>query len=351
MSTRTENQVREELRSARSADRIHSAYLFDGPVGTGKRAVADWLCRLLLCKSDGPDPCERCSSCLKSHLDPETGQPVHADWQRLAPDGQSFKIEQIRNLQRVLSLTAQERGRRVGLLLEADALTQSAANALLKTLEEPPPGTTLILVATTGDALPSTIRSRSLRFRFRAERPAAIAAALEQAGRPTETAWLAAQLGGGSLASTQNWVEENLEAAEQMLAVLREASGAPISRLLEAAEEFRGGGESVRTRTALFLDVYEALALREMRAASRDGSGAAADPQSSESSAEPGASASPGGDRTSSSAPARVTDRRPQSLEWWVSRAEQVARVRREWHRRNLNPQLAVEGLLFALRA
>jgi len=337
MSTRTASEVRDELRSARSSGRIHSAYLLDGPEGTGKREVAHWLCRLLLCSADGPDPCEQCNSCHKSHLDPTSGAPLHTDWQRLLPDGNTFKIDQIRSLQRALSLTSQEGGRRVALLLEADALSTAAANALLKTLEEPPPRTSLILVARSGDALPSTIRSRSLRLRFRAARPAEIRTELERDGQDAEAAWLAATLCGGSTPACASWITENLEPARELFEELARSAGlAPdadpgakvsISSLLDLSESFRGGGEAVRHRTELFFDVYEALCQREIRRH-------AGAPAGAESGLTRSGDASPD----------------DASLDHWLSRAEHVARTRREWTRRNLNPQLAIEGLLFALR-
>jgi len=312
MSTRTASEVREELRHARAVERLHSAYLFEGPAGTGKREVAEWFARLLLCQERGPDPCERCGGCAKSRLDPDGGASRHADWHRLSPDGASFKIEQVRMLQRALSLTPQEGGHRVGLLLRAEALTVAAANALLKTLEEPPPRTALLLVARSGDTLPSTIRSRSVRLRFRPTPADQIVAELERQGLGPRDAWLAAQLGGGSPAAAAAWAADHLEAARELWSQLEAVPQGSNGDLLTLAESFRGGGESVRERAELFFDVYAAFARDAIHS---------------------------------------VLHEAPPALEQWLERADRVASARREWSRRNLNPQLVVERLLFALRA
>jgi len=321
MSTRTASEVREELRHARAHDRVAGAYLLEGPAGTGKTDTAHWLSRLLLCHAEGPEPCERCEGCRRSRLDPDTGTPLHGDWQRVVPDGASLKIDQVRALQRALSLTSQERGRRVGLLLHAERLTLEAANALLKTLEEPPPDTTLILVTRSADALPATIRSRSVRLRFRPESRRPLAERLEAQGHDPRAAWLAATLAGGSEQTALDWLEQHLETARELWAPFSGGTGAGDAdgarRLsdgerLEFAETFRGRGEAVLQRLDLFLDVFEAISGEELR-------------------------------REVVRDPPRRRD-----VERCLDRLERVAEARRELVRRNLNPQMVVEGLLFS---
>jgi DNA polymerase III delta' subunit len=188
---------RAELVRAVAADRVHGAYLFEGPAGTGRGATALWLARLLVCREPGNGPCERCPDCLRS-APTEEGNALgsHADLRLIEPDGALIKVDQVRALQRDLSLAPNEGGRRVAVLLGAERLNAAAANALLKTLEEPPARTTLILVAEHADGLPATVRSRTVRIRFAPEAESAVAEALQREGFAESDAWLAASLGG-----------------------------------------------------------------------------------------------------------------------------------------------------------
>src|SRR5262245_41556775 len=233
MSAQGASAARDELRRARASGRVHGAYLIEGAPGSGAYELALWLARLLLCTASGPDPCEACPGCRKTRLDPESGTPLHPDWVLLGPDGANLRIEQVRQLQRHLSLVANEGGRRVGLLQDADTLTLQAANALLKTLEEPPPGATLILVARSSGALPPTIRSRTIRLRIQAPSVESVAEALARGGLDPDDARLAAELGGGTPASAQAWAEEHLETARELRALVRVAEGANDSEILD----------------------------------------------------------------------------------------------------------------------
>src|SRR5262245_13379899 len=312
MSAQGASAARDELRRARASGRVHGAYLIEGAPGSGAYELALWLARLLLCTANGPDPCETCPGCRKTRLDPESGTPLHPDWVLLGPDGANLKIEQVRQLQRHLSLVANEGGRRVGLLRDADTLTLQAANALLKTLEEPPQGATLILVARGSQGLPPTLRSRTVRLCIGAPAVEGVAAALERGGMAPEDAWLAAEVGGGSESAAQAWAEEHLETARELRTLLQAAESANDGEILDGAEQFRGGGEALRTRTQLFFDVYEAHARQAIRAAVE---------------ADDSAEASR-----------------------WLECAERGLAARRETRLRNLNPQLVVEGLLLELR-
>src|SRR5581483_3689892 len=96
-----------------------------------------------------------------------TERDLHPDWIQVQPvdDSRQIRIEQVRDLAQELSLTSHQGGYKVGVLSPADVLNRFAANALLKTLEEPPPRTVLILVATQPSRLPATILSRCQRIR------------------------------------------------------------------------------------------------------------------------------------------------------------------------------------------
>ncbi len=139
------------LTTALNAGRVPHAYLFTGPPGIGKADMAEQLARALLCGANGPRPCGRCADCNRiAH-----GNAFNL--QRIVPDGSQIKIEQIRTMTELMT-TGPDRG--VVIIGPAEAMRDQPANALLKTLEEPPPGWTMILLAASTEALLPTIRSR-----------------------------------------------------------------------------------------------------------------------------------------------------------------------------------------------
>jgi DNA polymerase-3 subunit delta' len=146
--------------------RVPGALLFLGPGHVGKRTAALALAQVLNCERPlgpehgGPDACGTCPSCRKI----EAG--AHPDVETVAPDGQFLKIDQIRAVTDRLGLNPLLARRRVIVLSQAERMNVQAANAFLKTLEEPPADTTLVLCATEAAALPETIVSRCMAVRF-----------------------------------------------------------------------------------------------------------------------------------------------------------------------------------------
>ncbi len=316
--TRAETQgIRTELARARASGHVHGAYLFEGPPGTGKLETALWFARLLLCKQVGANANEPCGGCHDCHLlAARDGQPgaqlSHPDLHWVLADGAQIKIDAVRDLRVALSLVANERGRRIALIPEAEKLRAAPANALLKTLEEPPPGAVLILVTSSAAILPRTLRSRTMRVRFTPWSEPDVRAALQAEGMPESDAALASALGGASPAAARSWAEASLEDARGMHEFLSGIGGAGATEILDFAETFRRPGEAGRERARLFLEVETAFA------------------------------------RASAEAAAGSGDER--ALERWLRAFEAASRARSELVRRNLNPQLVVEGLLLELR-
>ena len=306
--------IRLELRQARHAGRVHGAYLFEGPPGTGKTETALWFARLLLCVEEGPDPCERCRECRRSALHEQEGRsrPEHPDLLWVEPDRGIVRIDQIRALQRALGLVPNEGGWRAAFILGAERLRVEAANALLHTLEEPPPRTTLLLVAERAEALPRTVRSRVIRLRFQPEPEEAVAQALEAEAFSAEEARMAAALGGGGREGAQQWAGEHLDAAREFQEWVVEAGSRTDSEIVEFAAGFRGGGEENRQRVELFLDVHAAVARDQVREA--------------------------------------LEREEVEKIDRWLRQAERAVEARRELVRRNLNPQMLVESLLLDLK-
>jgi DNA polymerase III delta prime subunit len=167
------------LRRSLESGRIHSAYLLSGP-GSAPRDAALGFVRALVCQQ--PDrPCEECIDCRRSSprepiaLD-GTGRngPLlrhvgdHADlfWVERGEGDTRVRIGQIRALQNALHLQSNEGGRRAAVIADAEWMNHEAQNALLRILEEPPPGTTLVLATATAAGLLATVRSRCQRVHF-----------------------------------------------------------------------------------------------------------------------------------------------------------------------------------------
>jgi DNA polymerase-3 subunit delta' len=169
------------LRSAHAAGRLTHALLIHEAPGAGGDVLALWGAMLALCTDSKHAPCGVCVSCRR------VAAAGHPDLVTLKPleESRQIRIEQVRELSAELALTSHQGGYKVAILLPADALNRAAANALLKTLEEPTARTLLILVATHPSKLPATLLSRCQRITVRA--PA----------RAEAVAWLRSLRGAG----------------------------------------------------------------------------------------------------------------------------------------------------------
>jgi DNA polymerase-3 subunit delta' len=152
------------LGAAHEAGRMPHALLIHEAPGTGGEWLAGWAAALVLCQRGKAAPCLECTACRR------VAAATHPDvnWLRPQEESRQIRIEQVRELSAELALTSHGGGYKVGIIAPADALNRFAANALLKTLEEPPPRTVLILVASEPSRLPPTVLSRCQRLRIRA---------------------------------------------------------------------------------------------------------------------------------------------------------------------------------------
>lgn len=159
--------VTDFLEKSLIGDRLSSAYIFLGPKDLGKTAVAAYFAKCLLCqkKKEGvfSGPCGLCPSCLQLKGLSDGLETVHGDFHLLkrGVDKKNISIEEVRDFIRALSLSSFFNSYKVGIIKEADDLGIEAANALLKTLEEPQAKVVVILTASRLDSIPATIVSRS----------------------------------------------------------------------------------------------------------------------------------------------------------------------------------------------
>ena len=151
-------------------ERLPHALLVHGPRGVGKLELAERMVQLFLCEAADTSkrPCAQCDAC-RWYL---AGN--HPDFRRVEPEilwaeppeknpSRVIKIEQVRELADFLNVNSHRGGRRVALIHPADEMQMASVSALLKSLEEPPPGAMFILVAHRAALLPATIRSRCVR--------------------------------------------------------------------------------------------------------------------------------------------------------------------------------------------
>ena len=241
------------LRRAVATDRLAHAYLFEGPEGIGKRLMALALVRAVFCESR--TGCGDCSPCRK------VDHHNHPDLHIYQPDGQQIKIEQIRELQRELSFRPVEAGKKICLIDQADRMNPAAANALLKTLEEPSPDTLLILISARPEALLQTVRSRCQRLPFARLPPRQIEETLlHHRDLDPRSAHVIAALSSGSfmraLGCDQGFY---LEQRPQILKSVTGLSRGSVLPLLDLAKEMAAEKETIPDTLEVLQSFYRDL--------------------------------------------------------------------------------------------
>ena len=226
------------LQQVLQSTRLGHAYLFYGPSGVGKRLTALEFAKALTCPTPLPDACDACPACHKI----TAGN--HPDVVCVGPEGTSLRIEHIRAVQHRLSYQPYESQRTIIVLDGCESLTPPAANALLKTLEEPPESALLLLVTGKKDALPLTILSRCQPIAFRPLAPAHMRTILRQQGVEPHTADLAATLAEGRLDTwLQSDMAQRLARRQDAYLLLREHGHPNETPLFLLARQWAGSRE------------------------------------------------------------------------------------------------------------
>lgn len=242
------------LSRALAAGTSAHAYLFVGPAQVGKGTLARKLAQALNCTEDDP-PCDACRPCRR------IAAGVHADVQVVTvepsdegPQHKAISVGQMREVERAVALNPFEGRTRVVIIDPADAMNSEAQNAFLKTLEEPPPHVTFVLITAREERLLSTIRSRCRQVEFRLLPIAAVEGALREAGLDAERARLLARLSRGRIgwaleaARDPSQLERRREALDSARAPLAMTVAERLERAERLAAEFRRDREAVLAR-------------------------------------------------------------------------------------------------------
>jgi DNA polymerase-3 subunit delta' len=225
-----QKQAETMLARAIAAERVSHAYLFLGPGASGKTTAAHLFAQALNCENLQPEsqqrgvlsPCGKCRSCrlIESRSHPEV-----VDVEAASKSGQNISIEQAREIRLNATLRPRLGRRRVYIFASAEKLSEPAANALLKTLEEPSETVCLILCAPSPSFVLPTIRSRCQTVRFGLAPAAEIAAVLVEGGTDAESAGALARASGGRTGLALSWARNPsiLEQRRQVLQLFSEA--------------------------------------------------------------------------------------------------------------------------------
>jgi DNA polymerase-3 subunit delta' len=214
---------------------LAAGYLFEGMAGIGKATCARALAYALVCQDRSSGGCGTCDGCHKLL------QGLHPDVLWVEPDGQFIKISQVRELTARAAFPPHEAWARLCVLDPADAMNPEAANALLKTLEEPPARTHFVLVSAAPARLPPTVRSRCQRVRFAPLGAATVTAALADRGIEAALAELSAKLCGGSLGRALELCgSAALKLARERAQRIQNAATQGPRAILELAQELKG---------------------------------------------------------------------------------------------------------------
>ncbi len=153
------DNIKELLINAVKNNKASHSYMFVGTEGIGKRLIAKEFAKMILC-TDENKYCSKCKSCMEFDSD------NNPDFRIIEPDGNSLKIEQIREFQNKVAEKPIISNRKVYIINDSDKMTAEAQNCLLKTLEEPPEYVTIILIGSNESAFLDTIKSRCMILRF-----------------------------------------------------------------------------------------------------------------------------------------------------------------------------------------
>ncbi len=309
------------LRRALESDKLHHAYLFEGPAGVGKHLTARTLAMAINCDrgNEGCGECSHCRKILKGN---------HPDYMELVPaEGKrNILIEGVRKAEGWIRLRPHEGRARVMVISPADAMTESAANALLKTLEEPRRGNYIVLVSAASASLLPTVRSRCQSVRFRALSEQTVRQILTANGMENEQAQLLASFSRGSMDMATQYRSEEVAGRVQMAARLLEGASSRIPEAaLDAAAALRERGEAIAVLELLLFAMEDILKART--------------------------GVSDAGGMTQFFGDLMQKLQQGGTVQSATTHIAAIHRALVSIQRNNMNPQLAIEGMIMSMRS
>src|SRR5215212_10163795 len=242
------------------------AYLFAGPPGLGRRTLALRFAQALNCQTpvESGIPCGECRDCRQS----ASMQHVDLTVTNADAEGGTMKVDQIREMRKTLTLKPYQSRFRVALFLRFQEANDSAANALLKTLEEAPSYAVLILTADNPEQLLPTIVSRCEVFRLRPLKFEEVQGALESRGLESGKAKLIAHISGGRFGYALRLIgnEAILEKREERLNDLLSLISASRVEKFAYADKLSRDKESMRQAVLIWLSYWRDIMLRTAQA-------------------------------------------------------------------------------------
>jgi DNA polymerase III subunit delta' len=230
----------ENLRLSLLNGRLHHAYLFIGPDGIGKRTLGLAMAQAIHCAELENDFCGGCGACRAiqagNHADVRVVEPIS--------NKKDISIQQVRELEKALSLRSFSGRQKVAIIDPATLMNWAAQNALLKTLEEPPQGCVLILIASNAGGLLPTVRSRAFALSFGPLPQQLIVDFLIRKGKTREQAEFLAGLAMGSLGTVSKIDKEKMiEKRLEWMKTLVSLRAGDYRAALNAAEALAGNRE------------------------------------------------------------------------------------------------------------
>lgn len=186
-------KIKELLTNTISNKNILHSYLFIGEEGIGKQEFAKEFAGMILCQGQDSKPCGNCKACIefKSNNNP--------DFMQIEPEGNSIKIEKIRMMQSKIAEKPINSEKKVYIINDSETMTKEAQNCLLKTLEDPPPYITIILITANENAILNTIKSRCMKIAFQRIEDEKIRQVLENKFEVQEITNTMLEMFGGSI--------------------------------------------------------------------------------------------------------------------------------------------------------
>jgi DNA polymerase-3 subunit delta' len=273
-------RVKSLLARSLERGRLPPALLLAGPDGVGKKTLAMAAGRALLCETGSGEACGRCATCgrvqrtiaalpeargrAEKGKDPTARNfPLHPDFFLVEPWPHGIKIEQIRDVVREVGGRPFEARARAFVIDDAHEMTDQAQNALLKSLEEPPATSHVLLVTSAPQALLPTIRSRCQILRMGPLPTSVVQSYLEErAGVPAEEARLRGALSGGSLGAALTFASKEYRTLRDLLLTILEGIDRGALQRMAAAEKLADADDLQLALSALRSLLRDAAAAR-----------------------------------------------------------------------------------------